>query len=37
VFRHVLFSTRQQIRQRASLVALNHLRLAMLGDGSTAS
>jgi PncC family amidohydrolase len=34
VFRHVFASNRQQIRHRASLAALNHLRLALLGEGS---
>ena len=37
VFRHVLFSTRQQIRQRAALAGLNHLRLALLEEGPAAS
>ena len=36
VFRHIFASQREQIRQRASLAALNHLRVALLGQNSTA-
>ena len=36
VFRHVFASRREQIRQRAALASLNHLRGALLGQESTA-
>jgi nicotinamide-nucleotide amidase len=32
VFRHVLASDREQIRRRAAMAALNHLRLALIAD-----
>ena len=37
VFRHVFASSREQIRQRAAVTALNHLRVALLGQGASAS
>ncbi|MDP6542974.1 MAG: competence/damage-inducible protein A [Phycisphaerae bacterium] len=36
VFRHVYASHREQIRLRAAMGALNHLRIALLGQNSTA-
>ena len=37
VFRHIFASPREQIRQRAAMASLNHLRIALLGQGALAS